>query len=434
MERRQQPMRIAVVSPYPPSQGTLNEYAYHFVHALRQKQDVAEVIVLTDELPAGQSYSLREAGTRELAGLRVIPCWRFNARRNLARIAQAVRAVQPDIVLFNIQFASFGGRKRAATMGLMAPMLLKLLGFPVVVLLHNIMETVDLRKAGYADSPLMEGLIRLFGALTTRLVLTADRVALTIPKYVEILNDKYQAHNVVLTPHGSFAEGDNIPDFALPVGKKQIMAFGKFGTYKRVETLIEAFQILQKQGRNDLELVIAGTDSPNAAGYLAQMQQHYAQVANVRFTGYVPESAVAQTFSDASLVVFPYTSTTGSSGVLHQAGSYGKAAVLPHIGDLAEVIAEEGYAGEFFTPDDAPSLAGAITQLLDDPQRCAELGQRNFLASQGLPIAEVVDWYLLHFELILAQKVAQAPAFSLGILQWLRMLSTRLSAARLASV
>ncbi len=426
---RQQPMRIAVVSPYPPSQGTLNEYAYHFVQALRQKQDVTEVIVLSDELPAGESYALREAGTRELAGLRVIPCWRFNARRNLARIAKSVRAVQPDIVLFNIQFASFGGRKQAATMGLMAPMLLKLLGFPVVVLLHNIMETVDLRKAGYAESPLMEAVIRLFGALTTRLVLTADRVALTIPKYVEILTDKYHAQNVVLTPHGSFAEARTLPDFALPVGKKQIMAFGKFGTYKRVETLLEAFQILQNQGRTDLELVIAGTDSPNAAGYLAQMAAQYAHVANVRYTGYVPEAAVAQTFNEASLVVFPYTSTTGSSGVLHQAGSYGKAAVLPHIGDLAEVIAEEGYTGEFFTPGDAASLAGAIARLLDDPQRCADLGQRNFLASQGLPIAEVVDWYLLHFELILAQKARIVQPLARNSSQWVRALTTRLASA-----
>lgn len=429
MERQRQPMRIAVISPYPPSQGTLNEYAYHFVQALRQKPDVAEVIVLTDELPAGQRYGGREVGTRELAGLRVIPCWRFNARRNLARIAQTVRAVQPDVVLFNIQFASFGGRKRAATMGLMAPMLLKLLGFPVVVLLHNIMETVDLRKAGYANSTLMEWLIRSFGALTTRLVLTADRVALTIPKYVEILAEKYHAQNVVLTPHGTFAASSTLPDFTLPSGPKQIMAFGKFGTYKRVETLIEAFQLLQQQGRQDLALVIAGTDSPNASGYLAAMAERYRHVPHVHFTGYVPEAAVAQTFRDASLVVFPYTSTTGSSGVLHQAGSYGKAAVLPNIGDLAEVITEEGYAGEFFTPEDAPSLAAAIARLLDDPEHCAELGQRNYLASQGLPLTEVVDWYLLHFELILAQKQPFAQPFVLSGRQWMRSLTTRLASA-----
>ena len=109
-------------------------------------------------------------------------------------------------------------------------------------------------------------------------------------------------------------------------------------------------------------------------------------------------------FSEAAVVVFPYTSTTGSSGVLHQAGSYAKAVVLPHIGDLAEIVSEEGYAGELFEPDDPATLAQAIAALLDSPQRRQELGLRNYYAARGLPIADVVDWYLLHFEAILAER------------------------------
>jgi glycosyltransferase involved in cell wall biosynthesis len=295
------------------------------------------------------------------------------------------------------------------------------------------METVDLKNAGYADSVVMERLIRLFGNLTTRLVLAADRVALTIPKYVEILNAKYGAANVILMPHGSFEEQNTTkqpatPDFTLPSGRKQILAFGKFGTYKRVETLIEAFQQLQAQGRSELELVIAGSDSPNAQGYLHGVATRYADVPNLRFTGYVPEAAVAPTFQDAAVVVFPYTSTTGSSGVLHQAGSYGKPAVLPKIGDLAEVIEEEGYAGAFFTPDDSTSLAAAIASVLDNPTYAAELAERNYLASQGLPINDVVDWYLLHFEEILQQKQRrQLPALSRW--RWQERFNTRLASA-----
>ncbi|HRW04755.1 MAG TPA: glycosyltransferase [Caldilineaceae bacterium] len=410
-------MKIAVISPYPPSQGTLNEYAYHFVRALRQKPEVDDVVVLSDELPGQESYPPHQPRTSGQAGLRIIPCWRFNARRNIARIVHTIHHVKPDVVLFNIQFASFGGRKRAATMGLMAPLAVKALGIPVVVLLHNIMETVDLKSAGYADSELMERMIRLFGNLTTRMVLAADRVALTIPKYVEILNAKYHADNVILTPHGSFEETKTQPSFALPAGVKQIMAFGKFGTYKRVETLIEAFERLQTAGRDDIELVIAGSDSPNAQGYLATVAERYAANPAIRFTGYVPETAVARTFREAAVVVFPYTSTTGSSGVLHQAGSYGKAAVLPKIGDLAEVIEEEGYAGEFFTPGDSQSLATAIAKVLDNPEYAGELGKRNFLASQGLPIHEVVDWYLLHFEQLLAEKEKGKVRLTVG--QWL---------------
>jgi glycosyltransferase involved in cell wall biosynthesis len=118
----------------------------------------------------------------------------------------------------------------------------------------------------------------------------------------------------------------------------------------------------------------------------------------------VAEEDVPRIFGDAAVVVFPYTSTTGSSGVLHQAGEYGKAVVLPHIGDFAEVIAEEGYTGEFFDPDDVQSLADAIARVINDPERRREIGTQNYLASRGLPISEVVDWYLLHFQEIVKQR------------------------------
>ena len=60
----------------------------------------------------------------------------------------------------------------------------------------------------------------------------------------------------------------------------QIMTFGKFGTYKRIEVLVEAFKLLQHDGqsRPPIELVVAGTDSPNAAGYLDGVRAQYAEL------------------------------------------------------------------------------------------------------------------------------------------------------------
>ena len=203
-------------------------------------------------------------------------------------------------------------------------------------------------------------------------------------------------------PHGSFETAAEPPSFALPEGPLQIMTFGKFGTYKRVETLVEAFDLLQRQKQADaLELVIAGTNSPNAPSYLESIAERYATVPNVRYTGYIAEEDVSRVFGAATAVVFPYTSTTGSSGVLHQAGDYGKAVVLPKIGDLAELIAEEGYTGEFFEPNDPQSLADALARIIDQPERRLEMGQQNYLAARGLPLEDVVDWYLLHIESLL---------------------------------
>jgi glycosyltransferase involved in cell wall biosynthesis len=394
-------MRIAVITTYPPSGGSLNEYAFHFVRHLRQKADVDDVIVIGDELPSHEQ-ELAAPDEAGLAPLRIERAWRFGGWLNTPRILRAIRRTSPDIVLFNIQFASFGKRKIPATLGLLAPALSRLSGVPTVVLLHNLVDTVDLQNAGFARSRVSEALLRIAGNLLTRVLLLADRVALTIPKYVELLESKYRADNVLLAPHGSFA--DRVPSFDLPAGPTQLMTFGKFGTYKRVEVLIEAFRLLQTGSARALELVIAGSDSPNTPGYLANIQQRYADVPNIRYTGYVAEEDVPQLFTDATIVVFPYNSTTGSSGVLHQAGDYGKAVVLPMLGDLAELVQEEGYGGEFFEPENPASLAEALTRLLDDPARCLELGRQNWLAANGLSIGDVVDWYIFHFQDLLDRR------------------------------
>ena len=395
-------MRIAMVTTHPPSKGSLNEYAFHFVRFLKTKvENVNEIILLLDELPQGASYTFEQA--QDQVPIRCVPCWKFGAMDNLLRIHRAVRQEKPDIVLFNIQFASFGDKKVAATLGLFTPWYLKMSGFNVVVLLHNIMETVNLKSAGFGGNPLVEGVIRLFGNIVTHFILAADLVAVTIPKYVELLNSKYGAQNVLLAPHGSFEEQSDTQPTPMPGGRPTVMTFGKFGTYKTVNLLIEAHEMLQKN-HPDLRLVIAGTDSPNATGYLKGMQEKYAHVTNVEYTGYVAEETVPRIFGEAWAVAFPYTSTTGSSGVLHQAGGYGKAVVLPNLGDLAELVIEEGYDGEFFEPTDAKSLADAIARVIDNPERQLEIGLRNFTAANGLPITEVVDWYLIHFEELLKRK------------------------------
>jgi glycosyltransferase involved in cell wall biosynthesis len=395
-------MHIAMVTTHPPSKGSLNEYGYHFVRYLRLKADtISALTLLVDELPAGGEYILEAAAGS--VPVKVVPCWKFGAMDNALRIRKAVQAARPDVVLFNLQFATFGDKKIPATLGLLTPWLLKRSGFKVAILLHNIMETVNLKSAGFGGNPLIEAVIRLFGNIITRFLLAVDMVAVTIPKYVEILEGKYGAKNVMLAPHGSFEEPTDAVPNTMPGGAPTVMTFGKFGTYKTVDILVEAHAMLQAEHPN-LRLVIAGTDSPNAAGYLAGVQEKYAHVTNVEYTGYVAETDVPRIFGEAWVVAFPYTSTTGSSGVLHQAGGFGKAVVLPNLGDLAELVQEEGYDGEFFEPNDATSLADSIRRVIDHPERQMEIGSRNYMAANGLPIDEVVDWYLIHFQEILKKK------------------------------
>ena len=393
-------MKLAIVTAYPPSKVTLNEYAYHLVKHFRQKEDITELLLLTDTTKGEKGIEFTEAGCK----ITIKECWTFNSCLNILNVTKAINQEQPDAVLFNLQFMKFGDKKVAAALGLMLPLVCKLKKIPNIVLLHNILEEVDLASAGFTSNKLLQKIYGFIGSSLTRLILQADTVAVTMQKYVDILEAKYNAKNVKLIPHGTF-EIPEEPDYKVPTAPMQIMTFGKFGTYKKVEGMIEAIEKVRQSTGLDLEVVIAGTDNPNVPGYLAKVQEDYKHVPQVRFTGYVEEHEVPTLFNESAVVVFPYTSTTGSSGVLHQAGSYGKAVVMPDLGDLALLVQDEGYLGEFFEPTSVDSLAKAIENIVTNEAYRTELGKANYKAATAHPMSQIADMYLNSFETIMSKKI-----------------------------
>ncbi len=388
-------LRIGVVSAFPPGRNSLNEYGFHLVRHLSRLEEVNEVIVYADETENGTPAPLDQ--------VTFVPSWRFNDLRNMPRLARAVARTRPDAVILNLQFATFGDKRVPGALGLLLPALLRARRTPTLVILHNLADNVDMRDAGFARSALGARLLTLAGRILTRALLRADIVALTIPRYVEFLRDRYGAANALLAPHGSFEEIAR-PSFGVPRGSRAIMAFGKWGTYKTVDLLVEAYRVLLDRGYDDLRLVLAGTDSPNSPGYMAEAAQRFADIPGIEMPGYIAEEDVAPLFLSATVVAFPYTSTTGSSGVLHQAGEYGRAAVLPRIGDLIDIIEEEGFQGVTFEPGDVESLADALAAVLDDPERREMIGRRNFAAASGVPMSEVVQWHVAHIERLLGGR------------------------------
>lgn len=388
-------MKIAFVSPYPPSKVTLNEYGYHLIRAFIGKPGVEEIFVITDHLENDEDYNQYKT-----EGITLIPSWKFDKFSTSFDIASTLRKLKPDVVIYNLQFMSFGESKVTAALGLFSPWISRLQGYKTIVLLHNITETVNLETIGMSKNKLGTMAFKFIGTVLTRLLLQAHLVGLTIGKYVDIIKNKYKVNNVTLLPHGNFEvpQREYLPEV---IEEYKLLAFGKFGTYKKVEVLIDAMIILEKQYPNlRFKSIIAGTDNPNVKGYLDGVQKTYSHKDNIVFTGYVREEDVERIFKESTFIIFPYTTTTGSSGILHQAGSYARACVLPNIDDLTRVVEEEGYAGEYFTPEDAPSLAAAISRLIDNPATRLEMESQNYEAAKGLPMSQLADIYLEHIKTI----------------------------------
>jgi len=393
-------MKLAIVTAYPPSKVTLNEYAYHLVKSFRQSEKVTELLLLTDKTPGAKDINFTENGCK----ITVKECWEFNSYENTTLVTRAINETNPDAVLFNLQFMKFGDKKVVAALGLMLPLICKIKKIPTIVLLHNILEQVDLESAGFTSNKLAQKVYNFIGTTLTKLILKADLVAVTMDKYVTTLEEKYKTGNVKMIPHGTF-EIPKKPSHTLPKGPLKIMTFGKFGTYKKVENMIEAVEKVRKSTGLDLEIVIAGTDNPNVPGYLKDVEEKYSHVPQLTFTGYVEEKDVETIFTESAVVVFPYTSTTGSSGVLHQAGSYGKAVVMPNLGDLATLIEDEGYRGEFFEPESVTSLANAIEAIVTNNVHRIHLEVANYNAATAFPMERITNMYLAEFDAIKNKKL-----------------------------
>jgi len=176
-------MKLALVTAFPPSKVTLNEYAYYLVRAFRNHQEIEELILLTDVEADVAEQHLDVSGCK----VSVKKCWSFNSYSSFPGVLKAVRQTKPDAVLFNLQFMKFGDKKIPAALGLMLPGICKMMGIPSVVLLHNIMEQVDLSEAGITQNKVLQKAYNFIGSALTRILLQADFVALTISKYVRIL-------------------------------------------------------------------------------------------------------------------------------------------------------------------------------------------------------------------------------------------------------
>src|ERR1700752_88477 len=377
-------MKICLVTTFPPSTGGLSEYGFHIAQELR-RNPLLSLTGLADELPQGHV----EAG-----GCLVVRCWSFDALGSVVRLVKVVQRVKPDVVWFHVLFSTFGRNPVVAFSGLMTPLLARLSGRYTHVTLHHLMDTVELKDIGVRN----ERLYRLAGAVATRALLLSNSVSVLMPGYRKILNDKYGRDNVHLRAHGILARRPEFPDFARrgnPV--RRILAFGKWGTYKRLELMIQAFDQIARQ-LPDAKLVIAGGDHPQAHGYTESVKQQCTGDPRIEFRGYIPEDDLADLFQSSSVAVMPYSSSTGSSGVAHLACAYGVPIVSADLADFRQMAQGEELAMQFYPPGDAQGLADSLLELLQKPEKQQIMAAQNFSAGLRMTMPNVVQKYLRHFE------------------------------------
>ena len=379
-------MKICLVTAFPPSRRGLNEYGFHIAREL-QRDPLLSVVMLADEL-AGPEPELDEFDVQRT--------WRFNSVGNAARVLRAVRDIKPDVVWFNLLFSTFGDQPVPAFFNLGIPALTRLTGTYTHVTLHHLMDNVNLTDAGVR----YPRLYRAAGSVATRALLMANSISVLLPAYRRTLMEKYRGSNVHFRAHGILSVRPEYPDFSKRGNPEhRILAFGKWGTYKRLELLLEAFVNEIAPRLPHTRLVIAGGNHPMTPGYVESVAERYHGNDRIQFTGYVAEEALPELFSGASVLVMPYNSATGSSGVAHLACEYGVPIISADIPDFREMADDEGLAIEFYRTGDAGTLAAGIAELLESPERQREMAEQNFSAALRMTMPQIIRSYLRAFNL-----------------------------------
>src|SRR5579872_1691001 len=414
-------MKICLVATFPPSGRQLNEYAFYIAREL-QRDPRIELTILADELTDYEFATdqdgnpIKATEQAELPGFNVIRCWKFNSLGTPVNLLRTIRRIKPDVVWFNLVFSSFATPDYpvAAFAGLCVPALTRTLGCYTHITLHHIIEHVDFASAGVRQ----EKMFRVGSDIATRALLKANSVSVLLSGYRRTLIEKYSAENVLLGTHGTFAPCPSPPDWSKRGNPDhRVLAIGHWGTYKRLETLMEAFPAVLKKVPT-AKLIIAGANHHTKPGYWESIRDSHNLGSRVEFRGYVPEEAIPELFSTTSVVVMPYNSATGSSGPAHQACEYGVPIVCADIPDFREMAADEGMAVRFHGVGDANDLAEQLITILTSPQLQREMAAQNFAAGLEMSMTQVVNNYLRWFEVHRCKKAITRDREGAGRLRW----------------
>jgi glycosyltransferase involved in cell wall biosynthesis len=371
-------LRLALVSAYPPSTGPLSEYGWHLVQYLERSERVEQVFVLADRIPGSQ--------TDASAKSRVIRCWSFGGAALPVDVVRQARRLNVDAIWFNLHLTSSGNTKLSRLAGIGAPVLARSAGFVTLVTLHNMIGLTDL-----AETRLNASRLDVWGAhVATRLLGAAHLVCVPRPEYADLLRRRYGMRRVRYIPLGTQGTPLTTPTTTTRQG---LLAFGHFGSGKRLEHLIEAVAELSER-RTDVHLRIGGSSSRYTPQYLEDLERRHEGRGYVTFLGYVPEGEVSALFQSAAISVLPYGTVTGMSGVALQSAMYGIPILASDIAGF-RALESEGLRLSFFEWRNKESLKQGIERILDSPADTRRQdAQRNLEYCERQRMETIVDDYL----------------------------------------
>ena len=157
--------------------------------------------------------------------------------------------------------------------------------------------------------------------------------------------------------------------------------FARIAPEKGLHLLADAFIALQKHaGFGEARLAAAGYLPPEQRGYLQQIENKLAAAGlreRFHYHGAPEREAKLAFFSQIDLLSLPTTYAEPKGLPVLEAQAAGLPVVQPRWGSFPEML-ERTQGGVLFEPNDAASLAEAIYELWQNPERGRDLARQGF--------------------------------------------------------
>ena len=381
-------MHLTIVSPFPPAITGIGQYGYHITRALANSGSFSRLTVLAGALNDPGAEHPNHLGPTEIEY-----CWspgQINVRQTiLSRLEQ----LHPDLVWFNLGVSVFGKSPWVNLSGLLAPMFAQHMGFPTVVTLHELVELADLNALDAPGGPFATWGARLLTEITTR----ADMICLTMHQYANWLAKR--GLDCAHIPIGAYHE----PVLLDESEDQELLFFTTLAPFKGLEILLQAFHRLRREYPR-LLLTIAGTAHTRFPNYARDLRKRFNGTDGVHWLGQVLEDDVIDLFRRAQLVVLPYTASTGSSSVLYQAATWGRAVVASDLNEIRSLVQESNLQVEFFSNGDVESLCRSLRKLLNSPSIRRAQTMHNFRCIQHTRPEKTCGEYIKAFNRALEKR------------------------------
>lgn len=276
--------------------------------------------------------------------------------------------------------------------------------FAFLYRIHNRYPTVSTLHATF-KSPLSLLTIKNFtyGILAcftefAKWIVKSDRIIVHTQQDRETLIKKgLKSEKVVVIPHGAYTFFKKYAKSETESNENCVLFFGYIGENKGIEYLVKAIPIVSQE-IPDIKVVIAGEgDFPKYRKFIKDESKFEI------YNEFIPNEKVPELFQRAKVVVLPYTSHRGHSGVINIAFAFGKPVIATNVGNLPEMLGY-GKLGLVIPPRDPKALAQAIVKLLKDHDLKKKMGNNAYKKAQELSWDGIAKRHIKVYEEILAER------------------------------